>query len=628
MDILKSTSTFAAFVLLVVSVLSFSLPAYAQDEDAEEELDEMELIDRAAQEAADSLWMPEGESEPEEGDDPGTRWMQPEDEPHEFISQVPRDGVSQPVIESEPSPTSSPAELLRQTRRVQLRELGPGVYQQPSQAPQSSPTPNQAEEPEDGDRHKDPEKPAEKKPGFVRRVFQKVPLIGPRLSGRSEEEKEDEKDKEKEKEREREEEEEQERRSSSKPPAETKRPETEHTVPEDDFAPPPPPPVLYPPPGELTIKSDTLPDEPAAAKEPIYTVPSPTSRPVAPPPTPEGRIITPAPTISRAGAAPVVVGPPSAVPTRPVATDTPAPVAPPSAAMRIDAPKTAAVEADVLAAPSPAPSPEPAAATMLTAAAQATSPTLEANDLSMPNPAVEENEPIRAEFTAAVTAARAGRYGDAARSFRDYAASHPSSRLTPRALFLAYVMETDPATRSESRAILERDHPKSPYIAEMKLRDKDAQPSIPTTPEAIAELEQQLAADPMGPDALDLRRRLGHAFVSKQDYPRAMQVLEPALEVVSGRPEEPEVLDLMAEAYIAQGDNDRAMKLLDEIIRRFTTYRDLPRVRLNMGLANEAAGQYPRAMAEYNLIVQEAPRSIEAKAAQGRIKDLQKLYYQ
>jgi tetratricopeptide (TPR) repeat protein len=268
-----------------------------------------------------------------------------------------------------------------------------------------------------------------------------------------------------------------------------------------------------------------------------------------------------------------------------------------------------------------APTPQPALL-------EVTSPTLESSDLAMPNPAVEENETIRAEFVAAVQAARNGRFSEAAQAFRAYAAAHRSSKLTPRALFLAAVMDTDPVKAAEAKATLESTYPTSPYVAELATRPTGQIPDVPDSEEAIAKLEQQLAADPMGPDALSLRRRLGAVYVTRQDYARALATLEPALEVVSGKAEEPEILDLMAEALIATGDNARAMKLLDEIIRRFPAYKDLARVRLNMGLANEALGYYQRAVTEYRIIVKESPTTVAARTAQSRIDDLQKLYFQ
>jgi TolA-binding protein len=650
----------AAFPLLFTTFLLFATATTAETADTQPNnplSGEMEEIDRAAQEAAEALLMPRGTEEPEEGAEAVAPYKY---EPRELnITQAPPDTgrISQPIVQSESQDTgtSNPLDILRSTRRVQFREISPGVYQEMPNAgaAAASPVPEQPDfssvarsTPRFGVQTPVDEKketPEEKKPGFMRRVLGKVPIIGPHLTHTSKETRETDKKKD-------EQDSKLEEQNPKAPPGDVEPAPVQqgtYTAP-----PPPPPPVLYPPAGEgLSVRTEN-----GVTSDPQH-LPS-QERPFSPPPTPVGRIFTPPP--NTIGAGTMLFKPGSApLSASPTAMSSPAPqigkviVEPPRAAIAPAITQPAIVQATHTEASESSNFPEPAIKSaavetttvlsqpMLASAVRSTpvtsfppapvstpetSPTLEVNDLGMPNPAVEENDVIRNEFVAAVNAARDGQFADAASRFREYAAAHPTSRLTPRALFLSIVMEPDSMKSSEARATLQQKFPTSGYIAELKRREATAGPV--NSPQEIAELEKQLAADPMGPDSLETRRKLGHAYVYAQNYDRALEVLEPALETAGGTPQEAEILDLTAETLIAKGDNARATRLLDEIISRYSTYKGMARVRLNMGLANEALGYYQRAMAEYRMIEEQSPATREAQAAQGRIADLQKLYYQ
>ena len=260
-----------------------------------------------------------------------------------------------------------------------------------------------------------------------------------------------------------------------------------------------------------------------------------------------------------------------------------------------------------------------------TPVAETTSVTFEANDLAMPNPAVEPNEYVRGEYIAAVREGRAGNYPAAAAAFRTYAVSHSASGLAPRALFLAVVFEADTARALENYRLLRETHPDSPYIAEATRR----QLAVTQMPEYLpADVERfraelaQAAGDPGR--ALEARRKLATALVARKDYAAAENEIHLGLSDAQGRPVEADFLDLLAETQMARRDTRASMETLTDLLQRFPYYRNRPKVRMNMGLVCEEAGFYPNALANYRYLIEETPNAPEATFARDRIKELER----
>jgi TolA-binding protein len=286
----------------------------------------------------------------------------------------------------------------------------------------------------------------------------------------------------------------------------------------------------------------------------------------------------------------------------------------------------------------------------------------EPNDLALPHPAAEENEVLRDEYAAAVVRAREGDHAGAAALLRDYAAAHMLSRLAPRALFLAAIMDPDPARAAHSRDWLERDFPSSPYVTELRARMEAGRVAalvapaatsgaipgqsvalpdsgLPTTgtvgpspvspgetdAEAVARLERFLASAPVGPQTLRQRLDLCRLYLKMKQPHRAGALLGTLIADARGRAEEPEALDVLAEYDIAAGRMDEAQRRLDALIAGFPAYPAMAKARLNMGLVSEAAGNYRRALAEYRAVAAGWPASAEAALARERIRDVEAL---
>lgn len=270
-------------------------------------------------------------------------------------------------------------------------------------------------------------------------------------------------------------------------------------------------------------------------------------------------------------------------------------------------------------------SPSPSAST--------TSPTLEPNDLNFPNPAVEDNEALREKYSAAVLAGRAGDYARAARLFREYATHHALSRLAPRALFLASILEPDPAQSAEDARNLETRFSDSKYVPELRRRRAAMRHAAPDAVDAgenarseqIPALEAQLASGLPPAREVTVRRMLGQALITTQDYDRALQVLMPALDAAAGTADEAEILLLISDAAIARRDADQAARALDQLVRRHPDAATRPRVRLNQGLLFEETGSYQRARSVYNALLEESPQTPEAELARERLRDLRML---
>jgi TolA-binding protein len=263
-----------------------------------------------------------------------------------------------------------------------------------------------------------------------------------------------------------------------------------------------------------------------------------------------------------------------------------------------------------------------------------TSPSIEAADLGMPNPAYEQNEVIRAEYVDAVKTARAGDYEKAAQLFHDYAANHTASGLTPRALFLAALLSTSAEKAAESEKTLRERFPKSRFLSELEKRNRarakematptpvpDEQPS-----QAAARLEAELTEAVGSSDReVPLRLRLGQAYLSLEEYERALEIMRPAADMARGRAEEPDILILISECYIATRRNPQAVTLLADVLQRFPAAPQRPRALYDYGLVNEATGNFERARAMYNELRQNWPASAEAAQAIQRLKDMERL---
>ena len=358
---------------------------------------------------------------------------------------------------------------------------------------------------------------------------------------------------------------------------------------------------------------EIAPPAPTAPTEGIYigarphSVSTPVIQPEPQPPAP----LTATPPL----AAPAVVDA-DVAPSTPVSAPAPGAVAP-TPAEAVATPFGATV---------PAAPPPPDATTATTPAAAMTSVTFEANDLGMPNPAVEPNDYVRSEFVGAVEKARTGDYAGAAGIFRAYAVSHSSSGLAPRALFLAVVFEPDPTKALATFRSLRESHPRSPYIEELQRRRHPVtgMPEyLPADVEKFRAELSQAAGDPGR--VLEARRRLATALVALNQHDAAEPEIQLGLTDARGRPGEADFLDLLAEVQIARRDTRAAMETLTDLLQRFPYYRNRPKVRMNMGLVCEEAGFYPNALANYRYLIEESPDATEATFARERIRDLEQM---
>ncbi len=248
-----------------------------------------------------------------------------------------------------------------------------------------------------------------------------------------------------------------------------------------------------------------------------------------------------------------------------------------------------------------------------------TFPRLTSADFVAPPPEVEPNDTARIEYLNALAAAREGRHTEAAAAFRGFAQRYPSSRLAPRALFLAALVEQDPQEVAKNVALLRQFFPRSDYLTELELRgvispgspSSLSQPvSAQPTPEAVSPLRQinELSEEV----AADYRYRNFAAGLAK-------------LEASPLTPQSPELLDLQSQGLIALGDHVRAVAVIEKIFTDFPNYEGRAKLRLSYGLLLEDSGKYERAIAEYRRLIEEAPDSVEAHTARVRIQQLNEL---
>lgn len=433
-----------------------------------------------------------------------------------------------------------------------------------------------------------------KKPGIVRGVIGAIPFIGPKLAG-----------------------------TNKKPTvAPVMTPDSQE---HGNEMPPGPPPVLYPPPPD--------PNDPVTT--PTHFVPPATGGMMiggrVPPPAegtepdvPSGRRIevkvgSPEPAQGHG----IMIDQGATISVKPESTHAPEVSGDEKPTPKPASEEPAAKAPEVEATPTPEPTPVPTPI----AEARQSSPSLESTDLAMPNPKVEENEVIRGEFESAVREGRAGSFSLAARHFREYGDNHPSSGLAPRALFLAAIMESDPAKADEAAQALKKTHPDSKYVDELAQR-KPADETAPSGNLLVdaQTIEQKLESAPDDKSVqIALRKKLASIYLKLDQPDRALEVLKTANGIAEGTPEEGEVLALTAEAEIAGKDISGASDTLNDLVQRFPEIARRPRVRLSMGLVNEEAGYYQRAAANYSALIQESPSSPEAKTAAARLKDMNRL---
>lgn len=523
---------------------------------------------------------------------------------------------SPPVTSSE---TSGPLAILKQVKRVQFGEDGKVV--EPVQAePADSPPLSVSGEPPvsaappssavpsyagpalveaDAPLAKDAPRPSRvretqetPRAGLIRGIIGKVPLIGPRLTGGPKE----------------------------KEPPPFRKPDfpSPPSPPDDDEDAVPP--VLYPPPAETAetspglmvspgapiLKRPELAREPGIAGAPDRGTPhlGPSGLQSLPDANRGGILIQPAqvPQNAGSGIAPVVT--PANAGAVPVVQPEPS------------SPATTETSGFQGIMPIQAPPTVPPVHRSV-----ATTPTLAANDLAMPNPAAEPNEINRADYASALGEAREGRFALAAKMFRDYAGTHPSSRLAPRALFLSALVEPNPALAAESVALLNRFYPRSDYLTELGMRGISVQGGTEDPVQKVGRLERELATTIDVDTVSRLRSQLGAAYLELKDYQRALEVLR-AIPDASAKPD---VLDQLAECHMALGDHRSAALVIEELLRNHPLYPGRAKLRLSLGLIQEDAGLYQRAMAEYRLLLEEAPNAPEAGTARERMNQLKQL---
>jgi TolA-binding protein len=248
-------------------------------------------------------------------------------------------------------------------------------------------------------------------------------------------------------------------------------------------------------------------------------------------------------------------------------------------------------------------------------------------DFVAPPPEVEPNDAVRNEYLSALAAAREGKKTEAARAFRSFAQRYPSSRLASRALFLAALVESDPAAVSETVALLQRFFPRSEYLTELALRGVISSPESPAvTPTPTVSLDAATSSS-AADQRLEMLREISRvrteaeAAYRDKNYAEAIGTIENCAYAQSS----PDLLDLLARCYIAQGDSRRAAEIIQNVLEKFTSYEGRSNLRLSYGLLLEDAGKYERAVAEYRLLIEEAPDSVEAQTARTRIQQLNQL---
>lgn len=256
-----------------------------------------------------------------------------------------------------------------------------------------------------------------------------------------------------------------------------------------------------------------------------------------------------------------------------------------------------------------------------TPAVRVTYPRLTSADFVVPTAEVEPNEGARNEYLIALTAAREGRAAEAAAAFRAFAQRYATSRLAPRALFMAALLDTDPAALAEDVALLRKFFPRSDYLTELELRGV-----IPpaATLARSAQRESVVSSVSPTPDprttATQLREEVERDYRDR-NYAAAIAKLESS-PLTS---QDPSLLEILAQCQVAIGDNVSAVATIEKILANFPAYERRKNVRLTYGLLLEDAGKYERAIAEYRKLIEEASDSVEAQTARTRIQQLDQL---
>lgn len=256
-----------------------------------------------------------------------------------------------------------------------------------------------------------------------------------------------------------------------------------------------------------------------------------------------------------------------------------------------------------------------------TPAVKVTYPRLTSADFVVPTAELEPNEAARNEYLVALTAAREGKAAEAASAFRAFAQRYATSRLAPRALFMAALLDTEPQALAEDVALLRKFFPRSDYLTELELRGVIA----PAATLAQPSQRQPVATSvPPTPDprttATQLREEVERDYRDR-NYAAAIAKLESS-PLTS---QEPSLLEILAQCQVAMGDNVAAVATIEKILANFPAYERRKNVRLTYGLLLEDAGKYERAIAEYRKLIEEVSDSVEAQTARTRIQQLDQL---
>lgn len=239
-----------------------------------------------------------------------------------------------------------------------------------------------------------------------------------------------------------------------------------------------------------------------------------------------------------------------------------------------------------------------------------------------------EQERLRREreaqklFDLAVEYIKRGRRDRAKTYLRRLAREYPRTELAPHALVqLAEIEDNlDQADNILARVIL--DYPNTEWAEVAWYKRGEVNMLLWDYAVALQMFEQYLKRNPRSSRAPAIRRQMAVCQLKLGQAEKALETLKKLREDYPQAARQPETLETLAECHIVLGHSDRALSPLETVIKKHPTYGNFTRTFLLYALCLEDLNRFDEAKRAYGQLVEQFPRSSEARLAKTRLADL------
>jgi TolA-binding protein len=273
------------------------------------------------------------------------------------------------------------------------------------------------------------------------------------------------------------------------------------------------------------------------------------------------------------------------------------------------------------AAPTPAPAATPTSASVAKPKPTPSPPPTDAAKQAEADRLREEGEAQKL-FDLAVGYIKRDRRAQAKTLLNRIAREYPKTDLAPRALVQIAEIEDDLSQADNILTRVIHDYPNTEWAEVAWYKRGEVNMLLWDYRAALEMFGQYLQRNPRSPRAAAIRRQMAVCRLHLGEAEKALADLEQLRKEKPEVADEPETLETLAECHVELGHTDRALAPLDTLIRKHPAYSNLARTSMLRALCLEDQNRFAEATAAYSRLIEQFPRSPEARLAKLRLGDL------